>query len=86
MSVRFSESFNQVYGRLPTLLRLLVCQSLSGPELGKLRAAGTEICVMREQIEVAYTGDTSIEGLLQHSDLWTAKLLIIEASERKHDS
>jgi hypothetical protein len=33
---------------------------------------------MSNCIEVAYTGDTSMSGIAHHTELWQAKLIIIE--------
>jgi len=53
---------------------------LSGPELGRLRKAGT---VLEDQANVfvfAYTGDTLIDGLDQNPALYTAKTLAVEVT------
>jgi hypothetical protein len=53
-------------------------QGLEGAELGRLRKAGVELSVMSNSIEVAYTGDTNMSGIANHTELWQAKLIIIE--------
>eukprot|EP00953_Heterococcus_sp_UTEX-ZZ885_P021585 12036-Heterococcus_DN1.PRE.2 len=53
-------------------------KGLEGAELGRLREAGVELSVMRNSIEVAYTGDTNMSGIAHHTELWQAKLIIIE--------
>lgn len=53
-------------------------QGLPGEEIGRLRKAGTAVCDVHESLEVAYTGDTEFDALLQVEDLWRTRLLIME--------
>jgi len=53
---------------------------MAGPEIGKLRQSGTDIHDVVEVIEVAYPGDTRATVLDTVPELFTAKVLIMEAT------
>lgn len=53
---------------------------LPGPEIGALRAAGTVITERSEAVEVAFTGDTTIDVVDNEPLVRTAKLLILEVT------
>eukprot|EP00638_Chattonella_subsalsa_P009995 CAMPEP_0117735330 /NCGR_PEP_ID=MMETSP0947-20121206/1240_1 /TAXON_ID=44440 /ORGANISM="Chattonella subsalsa, Strain CCMP2191" /LENGTH=330 /DNA_ID=CAMNT_0005550349 /DNA_START=68 /DNA_END=1060 /DNA_ORIENTATION=- len=55
-------------------------KGLKGQELKDLKASGIEITNVEETVEVVYTGDTTINPLIDLDFVWQAKLLLIEAT------
>ena len=53
---------------------------LEGKEIGALVKQGIEVNVEKEDAILAYTGDTTIEGILQHSELLQTQILIMECT------
>lgn len=53
---------------------------LPGPEIQRLREAGTVITETRESVEVAFTGDSVIDVVDNEPNVRTARLLIMEVT------
>lgn len=45
-----------------------------------LRRRGEDVCFYKESVEVVYTGDTLMKGLLSQPLVWKARLLIMEVT------
>jgi ribonuclease Z len=53
---------------------------LGGAELGRLRKEGVEIDLFTDVDELAITGDTRIEGVVEHADVLRARRLVMEVT------
>ena len=53
---------------------------IPGHKIKELRETKDDLFYTKRVIEVAYTGDTTIEGVLRQSDFLTAEILIIECT------
>lgn len=51
-----------------------------GKEIKALREAGEELFYQKRSVEIAYTGDTTIEGVLRQSDFLNAEVLLMECT------
>ncbi len=51
-----------------------------GHEIKELKESGADIFYTKRVIEIAYTGDTTIEGVLRQPDFLNAEILIIECT------
>ncbi|CAN0154823.1 unnamed protein product, partial [Discosporangium mesarthrocarpum] len=48
--------------------------------VGSFRRQGVEVANVEEVVEVVYTGDTVMSGLLPVEDVWHTRMLIIEVT------
>lgn len=55
-------------------------KELSSQEIGKLCKSGEQVTNNTTLNLIAYTGDTVIEGVLQHNDLLNSRILIMECT------
>jgi len=55
-------------------------KDLSSEEVGKRAARGEQVSTFREYPKIAFTGDTTIDGILQHDDLLRARVLVMECT------
>ncbi|MCB9907299.1 MAG: hypothetical protein H6830_06255 [Planctomycetes bacterium] len=55
-------------------------QGLQAPELSALREAGVPLSHIEKHPEIAFSGDTTIEGLERHGEVLRARRLVMEAT------
>lgn len=53
---------------------------MEGRKIGELRRAGTEVTRPVETPIIAYTGDSTIEGIVRNPDLLQARILVMECT------
>eukprot|EP00903_Cladosiphon_okamuranus_P012603 g11794.t1 len=53
---------------------------LDGKAIGALKKQGVDVCLSQQRVEVVYTGDTVMEGLVSQPMVWEAGLLIMEVT------
>jgi ribonuclease Z len=52
----------------------------SSKEIGQIRKDGNEVSEITELNLIAFSGDTTINGILQHDDIMKSKILILECT------
>ncbi|CAB1109775.1 unnamed protein product [Ectocarpus sp. CCAP 1310/34] len=55
-------------------------RQLDGREIGALRKRGVDVHSSHETVEVVYTGDTVMDGLVSQPVVWEARMLIMEVT------
>ncbi|CAN0068449.1 unnamed protein product [Scytosiphon promiscuus] len=55
-------------------------RGMDGKEIGVLKKRGVDVSQSREIVEVVYTGDTVMDGLVTQPLVWQARLLIMEVT------